>query len=435
MTLSIFLFEFKHFIRIKAKLFSYLFFILLCVISIYNGFGIMQKQTDTINEIKSNQEIEFLKVTEWIESKDKGPANKTWINVEDPYWAIRSTPSYSFKNPSLLFPLGIGQSDQFGFYKKVNRWSSTYDSDMGEEISNYERLINGNIDFSFLVIFLLPILMIILVYNVNGLEKDLNFHKLISIQTKRIKFWILNRFLFYILLIICSINILIFSVGLINYEYLDFRSIIELVLISNLYIIAFSLIFFYLNIYAKSSSSSAFKMISVWLFFCVIVPGSVQQFASMKYPVNYMTEFLDTNRKHTYDIFKLDNSELYSILLNVHPNLANYNIININSRNKKIRRSISTIINQMNLNAVNQIEEKNEKKNILIQSTYLFNPISYIQNLWNNCTSTDYKSYRVYRKEIQKSISLRNDLIVSEIWKENTVDKIKYEEYLKILNN
>ena len=47
-------------------------------------------------------------------------------------------------------PLGIGQSQQFGFYKKINRWSSTYDDDIVEEISNYERLINGNIDFLFL---------------------------------------------------------------------------------------------------------------------------------------------------------------------------------------------------------------------------------------------------------------------------------------------
>ena len=31
----------------------------------------------------------------------------------------------------------------------MNRWSSTYDDDIVEEISNYERLINGNIDFSF----------------------------------------------------------------------------------------------------------------------------------------------------------------------------------------------------------------------------------------------------------------------------------------------
>ena len=39
-----------------------------------------------------------------------------------------------------------------------------------EEISNPERLANGSIDFSFLIIFLLPILLIILTYNISGLE-------------------------------------------------------------------------------------------------------------------------------------------------------------------------------------------------------------------------------------------------------------------------
>ena len=63
---------------------------------------------------------------------------------------------HMFLNFLLHMPLGIGQSQQYGFYKKINRWSSTYDDDIVEEISNYERLINGNIDFSFLVIFSSP---------------------------------------------------------------------------------------------------------------------------------------------------------------------------------------------------------------------------------------------------------------------------------------
>ena len=184
MNLSIFLFEYKHFIRNKAKLFSYIFFMLLCIFSIYNGYEIMHKQLNTITEIKDKQELEFNKIIEWFEN-EKGPDDKPWVDIEDPYWSIRYTPSYVVKMPSVLFPLGIGQSEQFGFYKKVNRWSSSFDTDMVEEISNYERLINGNIDFSFLIIFLLPILLIILTYNINGLEKDLNFNKLISIQNKR----------------------------------------------------------------------------------------------------------------------------------------------------------------------------------------------------------------------------------------------------------
>ena len=137
MNLSIFLFEFKHFVRNKAKLFSYVFFMILCCLSIYNGFVIMNKQIDTIEEIKDKQESEVKAIFEWFEMK-KSPEDKPWVDIEDPYWSIRYTPSYVIKNPSDIFPLGIGQSEQFAFYKKVTRWSSTYDSDMIEETSNYE---------------------------------------------------------------------------------------------------------------------------------------------------------------------------------------------------------------------------------------------------------------------------------------------------------
>ena len=205
MHLNIFLFEAIHFFRSKAKLYSYLFFLLMCLFSIFNGFKISNKQTQTILEINQQKQIEYENILGWFDKENKGPDDKSWINVEDPYWAIRSTPSYVFKPPSSLMPLGIGQTQQFGFYKKINRWSSSYDDDIVEEISNYERLINGNIDFSFLVIFLLPILLIILTYNINGLEKDFNFHKLVSNQNNRVKIWVFTRLLFYFILVVFSI--------------------------------------------------------------------------------------------------------------------------------------------------------------------------------------------------------------------------------------
>ena len=435
MNLSIFLFEYKHFIRNKAKLFSYIFFMLLCIFSIYNGFEIMHKQLNTITEIKDKQELEFNKIIEWFEN-EKGPDDKPWVNIEDPYWSIRYTPSYVVKMPSVLFPLGIGQSEQFGFYKKVNRWSSSFDTDMVEEISNYERLINGNIDFSFLIIFLLPILLIILTYNINGLEKDLNFNKLISIQNKRMNSWIFNRLLFYLFLLIFSVDILILGVGFFNEAFSNIESILKIVVLSNLYIISCSFIFYFINKHAISSSSVAFKMISIWLLFCVIIPGSVHQYVSMKYPANYMTDFLDVNRKQTYEVFKLDNIDLYDFLIEIHPELVETNKSEEGTLdNQLIRRSVSSIINQMNVAAANEIEMQNEDKNNLIKSSYFFNPISYVQNLWNSFTSTDYNAYKNFRLDIEKSVIARNKLIVLELWKENKVDAETYSRYLETLNN
>ena len=435
MNFSVFLFEFKHFIRDKAKLFSYIFFMLLCIFSIYNGFEIMHKQLNTITEIKDNQELESIKILGWVENKN-GPEDKPWVNIEDPYWAIRYTPSYVVKIPSSLFPLGIGQSEQFGFYKKVTRWSSTYDSDMVEEISNYERLINGNIDFSFLIIFLLPILLIILTYNIYGLEKDLKFDKLISIQNNKMNYWLFNRLFFYLLLLIFSVDILILSVGVFNGTYYDIQSILKIVLISNLYILLYSIIFYFINKNASSSSSASFKMISIWLLFCVIIPGSVHQYVSFKYPVNYMIDFLDVNRKQTYEVFKLDNIDLYDVLMEIHPELVETNKSQeTRLDNQLIRRSISTIINQMNIDAANEIERQNEVKNEAIRFSYFFNPVSYVQNLWNSCTSNDYNAYREFRFKIEESISVRNKLMVLELWREKKVDKENYVKYLKVLNN
>ena len=148
-----------------------------------------------------------------------------------------------------------------------------------------------------------------------------------------------------------------------------------------------------------------------------------------------MTDFLDVNRKQTYDTFKLKNSDLYNKLLAIHPDINNNDTdFDISLKRRKIRRSISSIINQMNIEAANKIERQNEDKNSLIRSTYFFNPVSFVQNIWNSCTSTDYDSYKKFRSEIEKSIKSRNKLLVLEIWKEKKVDKKTYREYLKVLN-
>jgi ABC-2 type transport system permease protein len=229
---------------------------------------------------------------------------------------------------------------------------------------------------------------------------------------------------------------LILGVGFFNEAFSNIASIMKIVVLSNLYIISCSFIFYFINKHAISSSSVAFKMISIWLLFCVIIPGSVHQYVSMKYPANYMTDFLDVNRKQTYEVFKLDNIDLYDFLIEIHPELVETNKSDEETLdNQLIRRSVSSIINQMNIAAADEIEIQNDDKNNLIKSSYFFNPVSYVQNLWNSYTSTDYNAYKNFRLDIEKSVIARNKLIVLELWKENKVDAETYNRYLETLNN
>ena len=74
-----------------------------------------------------------------------------------PYWAVRNTQSYEFKNPSRLTIFSIGQSEQYGYYKKITNWSTVFDSDLAEEIANPERLAIGTLDFNFVLILLMAL--------------------------------------------------------------------------------------------------------------------------------------------------------------------------------------------------------------------------------------------------------------------------------------
>ena len=98
----------------------------------------------------------------------------------------------------------IGQAEQYGFYKRVTFWASPYDADMAEEIANPERLQTGTLDFAFVLLFLLPLLLLILLYNIKSAEAEQGFLPLIEVQTASKNAWLLARMSFYFLLAFVS---------------------------------------------------------------------------------------------------------------------------------------------------------------------------------------------------------------------------------------
>ncbi len=433
--ISIFLYEFRHFRRNTSKVISYLLFVFASLYAIYNGFDLQDKQRDTLHNIQQEQQEELLKVLNWFEDGKNGPTDRSWVDIHEPYWSLRYSPTYTFKSPSALLPLGIGQAEQYGYYKEITFWSSTYDNDMVEELANPERLVNGNIDFSFMVIYLLPVLLIILTYNIGGFEKDSRFEQLIAIQSGSIPKWLMTRYLFYTVLLLGTVVFLIFGVAMINNAFGLLLSNLGALLLLNIgYILFFAVIFYLVLLYGSGSSSIAFTMIGIWLMLSVIVPGSVHQYASMKYPVNYMTDYLDVNRKETYATYSLPSEILYERLLTIYPTITETKLGLESETNKAvINRSVSAIINQMNKTAVEQIEQTNDEKNDLIRGSYWFNPISYVQNQWNAYTSSDYYSYKNYRMNVQQAIDKKMKLFVFETWNKTNVDKTTYEQYIQKL--
>ena len=425
--------ELIHLLRSPFKTTSILLFVIAIIFGSQNGYQLFKTHNKQIISIssKNTNSIEDMVLT--YQGIENGTLEKPRRDPTIPYWAIWNVPSHAFKHPSPMMTFSLGQAEQYGYYKRVTNWSTTYDSDLAEEIANPERLAIGTLDFNFVLTYLSPILIIILLFNIGGLEKDLKFDNLIYSSKIKKEGWILARFLFYYLLITALIFILTIPYALLagvfenhTVQYVNF------LLLVLLYLILWFTTFYFINLTGKGSSDQALKMISVWMLLCIIIPGAIHQITSLKYPTNYMTDHLDVSRELSNNIFNLPEEDLKKGLLDEYPFLQNTlhasdSIINA----AIINRSVSGLINSLNKNVSISIEFSSKKKNKFIKSFSKLNPVTTFQNEMNSIAETDFYAYRDYRTRIQEMIDKKIELILEDTWNNVTVDKNRYAEYVK----
>ncbi len=428
--------ELIHLYKSPFKIFSIIIFIVAIVYGCYNGYNLFVSHTTEIESIMAENNESILKNIQIYDDIEQGNIDKPRRDPSSPYWAIWNVPSSVFKYPFPMMVFSLGQSEQYGYHKKVSNWSTTFDGDLIEEIANPERLAIGTLDFNFVLLYLTPMLIIILLFNVGGLEKDLNFENFILLNNISKRKWLLLRYSFYFLAVntlvfISTIPYILLS-GLLQTSFIKFAEFSIIILV---YSLIWFILFYFINLYSSGSSDTSLKMISVWLLLCIIIPGAVHQISAFKFPNKYMVDYLDTSREKTYAIFDLPFDSLKLNLLEEFPNLNSTVYATDTTLNERvINRSISGLANILNKKVAKEIEARNEERNQFIRTLFFLNPIIFFQNRINELAETDYYSYKNFRKEIQITIDKKITLILKSIWNKERIDKEKYVQYTKLFN-
>ncbi|MGK0329215.1 MAG: ABC-2 type transport system permease protein [Paraglaciecola sp.] len=428
--LTILLYEWKHFVRNPFKIVALLLFIVASIYGLQNGAELYEKQNAEIERIHKEAETKKETILSYFKNNEKGPKNKPWIDVTTPYWAIWNTPSYHFKKPSPAIVYTIGKTEQYGFYKAIGISSSPYDADMAKEIANPERIQSGTLDFSFTILFLLPLLLLVLLYNIKGQEAEQGFLPLVMVQTGSKSWWILARTAFYVLLLVFVLFGLLLYGALLTHVFDTDTVFWNVFLLISIYLLFWVLIYFLIIKYGKNTVSNTLQMIGIWLLFAFIIPAAIHQWISIEKPTNLMIDIIDVKRDKTAEIYAQSNQLTDEQLFKLYPNLKQTEIAKDSIRIIKARRSsIRALINMAMKDATATLEKDNRSKNELVSKTYWFSPVTYFQNKLNHASKSHYKDYQNYRNEIQNLIDKRIEIMVLEIWNDVKVDKIKYLEY------
>ncbi len=434
--LTLLLYEWKHFSRSPFKVVAVILFVLAGIYALHNGADLYHEQVKEIERIKAHNEKRKQETLAFYEQGKKGPDDRPWVDVNTPFWAIWYAVPTHFKEPSPAMVYSIGQSEQYGFYKQVTFQSSPYDADMAEEIANPERLQSGTLDFSFVLLYLLPLLLLILLYNLRGAEADMKFLPLIQVQIGSKGGWLLARIGFYFsLLVLILMALMLYGASLTGVFPDASDSFGKILLLLLLYLSLWTGLYFLVIRTGKGSVTNTLKMAGLWLVFSFVIPAIVHQWVSIRHPVNLMTDWIDAKRDERNKMYDQPDSVLQAKLNALFPEILESPLMRDSIRkNLALNRSATAMANELLKNSLHPIERDNAAKNAFIRRTYCFNPTTFFQNQLNALSHTHYQDYQDYREEIQVLIDKQIGILVLDTWYDVRVDKKKYLEYQQKLS-
>ncbi|PQJ72741.1 DUF3526 domain-containing protein [Polaribacter butkevichii] len=288
----------KQFFRSKTVLLAFGILMILGILSIGTGKQFLTQKQEVIAKTTIQQK-KHIETQSHLHKDDLG--------------LLLYYLKFSFINPvNSLAGISIGQSDLNSHIQNVtilNLEGQKYDTDL----VNPMRLHVGNLDISFLIIFLFPLIIISLNFNILSEEIENGTWKMIVIQGKSSFQYLLKKLSIRVFFVLAILGVLLLLTKII----LDIpfsKGFLQIVIMSYLYVLFWYSICFFVILLRKSSNTNAIVLLSSWLILVVFLPVLVNNYVTNKYPVEeaftmtikqrdeYHKKW-DTDKKETLDKF------------------------------------------------------------------------------------------------------------------------------------
>lgn len=269
MTSTILKFEWVSLLRNRSSLLAIGLILLAGFYGIYYGKTEIDKQNQTLTKV-------ILAEKEAFENQKK--------EFKEPTFEVSWGAKRTFTNsPTDLAKFSIGQRDVFPYYQTVRSYG-LYTGIFSAEIANPFKLLTGNFDLSFVFIFLLPLLIIALCYNLLSSEREQGTLSILLSNQISLSKLVFLKLIFRFLLVL-AITVLLFLFGLIWAKIPLDSNAIAYLSITCLYILFWFGASFWIISLQKSSAFSALGLLGCWLLFVLVIPTMLNLYLESIYPV------------------------------------------------------------------------------------------------------------------------------------------------------
>ena len=194
-----------------------------------------------------------------------------------------------------------------------------YDTDINNPVS----LLLGNMDLSFVFIFLFPLVIIAFSYNLLSEQKESGVWSLLRAQTNQSFQVIWQKFLVRVAVIFSVALFLLFVAILYLHLPVDFIFFSITALIMFYLAFWFAVSFFIISL-AKSSNFNASALVAVWVLICIVIPASLNLFLTRKYPMPEALQHVINQREGYHEKWDMAKEVTMKPFFEHYPQLKQY---------------------------------------------------------------------------------------------------------------
>ncbi len=425
-----FLIEIKLLLRGKWILVLCASLIAILSFATYNGTKNVSKRQLDIEKVQIDQSQKDSLMLATLSKIERGE------KVDLPSWRLPSEPMtigdrhprLAVMNPGNLSFIATGQSDMYTHFKSPSVYGNNFALDYAEMV-NPVQLLFGNFDLSFVIIYILPLLIIAFSYNLVSKEKELGTLRLISAQPISVLNWLLQKaairyviFTGICLLILLSV-LAVFATDAFG-EPLDLLGVLLAISAYNLFWFVLAVV---VSVKINDSSKNALTLIGLWLLLVLVLPATINQVGNSLYPVPSRLKMINEIR-----LIKRENEEnqnkIMSEYLRAHPELAaaeegqNFGFWqNYFASEKAMQDKIAPLIQEYELQL--------QKQQDLIGLFKFLSPAIVMQQSLNTISGTSEKHYNDFKKQVSEFSDTWRDYFVPMLFNQ---EKFKSEDFAEL---
>jgi len=281
---------FKDFIRSSGVRAGLFFLLTAGVVSLLIGKQFLDRQRQQAAEITVYQKEEIRRNVKFH------PDEMGLLLYYMPFALVNETNSLS--------GLAIGQRDVNPSVQRVTiRALEAQKYDAG--LTNPANLLLGNLDFSFVLIYLFPLLIIAFTYNLVAEERENGTWKIVAVQSRhpfRLVLQLVAIRVFVMLgVLVALLALAAFMLGIpVNAAFGAFG------LTSVLYLLFWFAVCFWITSLHRSSSFNAMALVMIWMGLLIVWPAAVNNSIENRYPVPEAMNTMVKQRKAYHEKWDMD---------------------------------------------------------------------------------------------------------------------------------